>query len=134
MAKSEREKDRAHPSLGQRAWQRCMLILLNTMTRTVRRQSRTRALRMGQNLGRVAYRLARKQRKSAESNLRLAFDNQMTAAEREALIPQVFEHFGKTIVELLRSPLVDAQTVESLVTIEGWEHVEAALAKGRGII
>lgn len=40
----------------------------------------------------------------------------------------------RCIVELMRFPLVTAENVDELVRFEGWEHLEAARASGKGLI
>ena len=120
---------------GQR-WQQVLLRVLTRLSVRVQALPRDRALRWGVGLGRLSYALARKQRRFAERNLRLAaFPGPATTArERDAVTRRVFESFGKVIVDFLRGPALTPADVESLVHAEGFEHIENALARGRGVV
>lgn len=44
------------------------------------------------------------------------------------------ERFGPMAVEVLRFPLLNKDNILEKVQVEGWEHLEAAAAEGRGIV
>jgi KDO2-lipid IV(A) lauroyltransferase len=46
----------------------------------------------------------------------------------------VFQHFGRSIVEFLRAPARSATELSKFVSCDGWEHIEAAQERGKGII
>lgn len=117
------------------AWQRLALALLLRLTGHVQRLSRPRAMRLGERLGRWAHAIARRYRRKALRNLYLVHGETMTPREREDLVRRVFLHFGKLLVDFLRMPALDAAEQKALVSrCEGFEHVEAGLAAGRGVI
>jgi Lauroyl/myristoyl acyltransferase len=92
-------------------------------------------MRRGAALGRLAYRVGKRQRRFADRNLRLAYGDALTAAERDALTRRVFEHMGKNVFEFLRVPaLSDAQVGERVAEVEGREWLEAVRARGGGFV
>jgi KDO2-lipid IV(A) lauroyltransferase len=116
------------------AWQRFVLSLMTGATTPLRALSRPAALRFGTILGSLGYYLALRSRRQAVSNLRLAYRDELTAAQRESLTKRVFQHFGRCVVDFLRAPTLGPEQLSALVTCEGWEHVEAARKAGRGVI
>ncbi len=102
---------------------------------TLQALPRSTALRLGTGLGRIGYRISQSKRKRAIKNLHLAYgDEGLSPIEREQIARGVFEHFGRSLVEFLCAPKLTPEAVASMVTCEGWEHVAAAQAKGKGIL
>lgn len=82
----------------------------------------------------IWYRLDARHRRIALRNLEFAYGPGLTAETRERLAQQVFRQFvlfGFEILELLLAPL---SRIRRRVVIVGQEHVEAALAQGRGML
>lgn len=80
------------------------------------------------------YRLDRRHREITRRNLALAYGLELSPEERERLARDVFRHFVRfawEAVELLLAPL---SYLSKRVVIVGNEHLEAALAQGRGAI
>ena len=96
--------------------------------------SRGRALALGRLLGDVIALVARGRRNLALSNLELAFGASMDRAERRALLRQMFRHFGQVLVETLLLPDMVREGLSRYVRHEGWQHVEGAVAGGKGAI
>ena len=85
-------------------------------------------------LARLWYRLDSRHRKITLRNLEFAYGPDLTAAARERLAREVFRQFllfGWETLVLLLAPL---SYIRRKVIILGWENVDAALAKGRGMI
>ncbi len=121
--------------IATRITQRAALGALIGVTGITQRMSRPAAMRFGERLGRLGYAVARKQRFYADRNLRLAYGDVMTKADRDALIRRVFVQYGKTTVDFLRVPSLSDGELGALVeTVDGWEHLEAARATGRGFV
>ncbi len=121
--------------LATRLCQRALLGVFIGVTNRARRQSRASAMRSGARLGRLAYRVAKRQRRYADRNLRLAYGDSMDAAARDALTRRVFEGFGKMVVDFLRVPAHTDEQVNALVAaVEGREHLDAARARGVGLL
>ncbi len=89
-------------------------------------------LAWGRALGWLAYRLGIR-RRIVDGNLRLAFP-EMAAAERQAVARRMWLGLGMLAVELLRSPRMTPEEVRARIELDGWEHLEAARARGRGVI
>jgi KDO2-lipid IV(A) lauroyltransferase len=80
------------------------------------------------------YRLDRRHRRITLANLEFAYGETLSPTDREGLARQVFCHFVRfawEMVELLLAPLT---VIRRKVIIAGEEHLEAALAQGRGAI
>lgn len=115
-------------------WQRLVLAAMLVVSRRVRALSRPAALRFGTRLGNTAYRVAGSKRKRALKNLRLAYGDTLDDAQRDKLVREVFQHFGRCIVDFLHVPSIPLNEFSRLVTSEGWEHVEKGMAHGKGIV
>jgi len=86
------------------------------------------------SLAALWYRLDRRHRRITLANLKFAYGDTLDPAARERLARQVFCHFVRfawEMVELLLAPL---NVIKRKVIIVGDEHMEAALAQGRGAI
>jgi KDO2-lipid IV(A) lauroyltransferase len=80
------------------------------------------------------YRLDRRHRRITLANLAFAYGAALSPGARDRLARQVFGHFvrfGWEILELLLAPL---PVISRKVIILGDEHIQAALAQGRGLI
>ena len=86
-------------------------------------------------LGRVGHLVSPKSRNLAITHLDMAFGKEKTTAEIRKLAAQMFVMLGKNAGEILRATYVKSLAdLEKFVVIEGYEHAEAAKAKGKGII
>jgi Kdo2-lipid IVA lauroyltransferase/acyltransferase len=88
---------------------------------------------VGRLIGRTAGLFARERRGIAARNLELAFP-ELDARARHALLLRHFESLGMSIIETGLCWWADDRRLEGLVEVNGLEHVEAALAAGRGAI
>jgi KDO2-lipid IV(A) lauroyltransferase len=80
------------------------------------------------------YRLDARHRRITLRNLEFAYGPELTPESRERLAREVFRQFvlfGLEILELFLAPLA---RIRRQVVIVGQEHVDAALAQGRGLI
>jgi KDO2-lipid IV(A) lauroyltransferase len=87
-----------------------------------------------QSLAALWYRLDRRHRRITLANLKFAYGEALGPAARERLARQVFCHFVRfawEMVELLLAPL---PLIRRQVVILGEEHVQVALAQGRGMV
>lgn len=90
-------------------------------------------LRLGRGLGRLLYHLMPRPRHVARVNLRLVHPD-LDAAAVEARVRRHFVELGIGLFELGLAWWGRRATLERLFTVEGWEHVAAARAGGRGVI
>ncbi len=91
-------------------------------------------LTIGAGLGRIVYRLDQRHRAIALSNLGIAFGNEVPEPERRALARRAFEHFGRTIADILKLSRISREKILSLVHTEGAEHLRKALSEGKGAL
>lgn len=67
-------------------------------------------------------------------NIRRALGKELSTKEQRKQIRQLFSNFGMYITELLRIPYMTVAENKKLVQFEGWEHIDASLARGKGVI
>lgn len=91
------------------------------------------AERIGGRLGLLFYRLSRKHRKRALSNLALAYP-EIPEAERVELARKCCQHFGRTFADFLRSSARSAEEIMRECPLIGKEHLDEALRAGKGAI
>ena len=90
-------------------------------------------LKVGSLLGRFIYRIAKSRRQVAEVNIRLCFPELSQSAQAE-LVKNVFINNGIGIIETVMAWWSDRDSFRQRVTLEGREHLDAALEQGRGVI
>jgi len=91
-------------------------------------------LAAGAGLGRLVYRIDRKHREIALRNLAVAFANERPPAELDAIGRLSLASFGRVLADVLKMTRYSRARVRSLVTVEGAEHLAAALAEGKGVL
>jgi Kdo2-lipid IVA lauroyltransferase/acyltransferase len=69
----------------------------------------------------------------ALDNLRLAFPEK-SEAERRAIARANYAHLGQMIPDFLRVPTMEPEELDRIFVQEGWEILEAAVARGQGVI
>jgi KDO2-lipid IV(A) lauroyltransferase len=103
------------------------------MTRLVSRLPRRALLALGRGLGRLWGDLDRRHAAIAADNLRRAFpDWEEPRVLRTAR--DVYAHFGEMLLDVLWMSRRPREEILGLVEIEGRQHVEAAMAAGRGVL
>lgn len=107
-----------------------VLALLHLVNRLPRRA----ALWVGTAVGRLGYRAMRKERRKVEAGLRTALGGEMDEGARRALARQVFVHLARNAVDAMRVRRAFGGEIEAIVGAEGLEHLDRALAQGRGAI
>lgn len=84
-------------------------------------------------VAKFGYRVAAKQRKIALESLKIAFGSEKSAAQIEQIARDCFAYLAKAGLEILyllnRPPLL-----KKSIQIFGKEHLESALARGKGVI
>lgn len=81
----------------------------------------------------VGFKFTIRQRRIAEESINIAFGDQKSPDEKKKIVKQCFENFGRGMTELLYY-LAHPERVEGNVVIEGKEHLDAAIVKGKGVI
>ncbi len=88
---------------------------------------------LGSCLGAAGYYLDLRHRRIALANLRMAFPSLDRAARRRLALSS-FARLGLNFVELLRLPVFTRPGWERAFTVEGREHLQKALGRGKGVI
>ncbi len=84
-------------------------------------------------VARVAYRLARGARTALEANLRAALPT-AADAEIERISWRNFRNHSKAYADLMQLPRARVEELRPLLRIQGQEHLDAALARGKGVL
>lgn len=90
-------------------------------------------LRVGFTLGRIGHRLAGSRRAITRRNIELCFP-ELDPGQRDELALKHFEALGASFVEMGMGRWSSQQELDSLMQIEGVEHVNGPASEGRGVI
>jgi KDO2-lipid IV(A) lauroyltransferase len=91
------------------------------------------AERLGLALGWLLQHIVRLKRRDVVAHLRLAFP-EWSPEEQALWLKRFYRHLGLLAMELLRLAQATDADLQEKVTIEGMEHLEAALARGKGVL
>lgn len=92
------------------------------------------AMALGTGIGKLLYCTLKKRRQIALNNLQIAFGNNMEKEKRRDLCKASFINLSKTIIEFMRFTKLNHDNIWDEVSVEGQEHLNAALEKGKGVI
>ncbi len=90
-------------------------------------------LKLGGLLGTLMYHVGKSRRQVAATNLKLCFP-ELTDSERGSLLKEHFTSMGIMVFELGLSWWASNARLARLTEIEGMEHLEKAIEKGRGAL
>ncbi len=86
-------------------------------------------------IGDLGYLFARQARSACEKNLAHVLGPEVKPAERRRITRRVFQNSMKNYYDLFRAHrLTTAQLRAQLAEVVGFEHIEAALAQGKGLV
>lgn len=91
------------------------------------------ALAIGRILGRIAHRLGGSRRAIVRRNIELCFPER-SPEERDALAFAHFKALGMTLIEMGLGRWASDEHLNAITTLHGIEHVQNALAEGKGVI
>ena len=92
------------------------------------------ACRIGENLGTIGYKPLRIRKDVVEKQIAAAFP-EMTHAQVQTVARASFAHLGRTAIETALLPSLGTKGLLDLVTqVDGWEYVERARSRGRGVV
>lgn len=92
------------------------------------------ALWLGRMIGIFVYYFDTKHKSLAYANLKIAFAKTKTPREIVKITKMLFQNYGQNLIELLRLPLMTPARFDKYIRIEGKEHLNEALKKGKGVI
>ena len=90
-------------------------------------------LRLGALIGWIFFRLNRRERRVARRNLEICLP-ELGGAERERVLRRHFRSLGLSVVEMGVGWFTPIRRLHERVEIRGIEHLDAALAAGRGAL
>ena len=88
----------------------------------------------GHALSAIYYRLARKNRQIALSNIEKALGSETALKQRIRIAYASFQTMGHIILDTLRFSNFSVEKTKKTITIEGVENLQKALEKGKGVI
>jgi KDO2-lipid IV(A) lauroyltransferase len=89
--------------------------------------------RLGRSLGRLAWHVARRERKKALRNIAIAFPD-WSEAKREQTIRAMFRHLGMSVFEIAWLWNMDLALRAKTTTFEGDEELMRRIDEGRGVV
>jgi KDO2-lipid IV(A) lauroyltransferase len=84
--------------------------------------------------GELGYLFAGGARRNVLGNLRHVLGKAFDPRGLAATCRQVFRNSARNMVDMLRLPMLTGEQVERLVTVHGYENLEAARARGKGVV
>ncbi len=88
----------------------------------------------GRCVGLVVYYVNRKHRQISLSNLKTAFGEELSLRVLKSISRRCFMHYGQVILDIIKFPSLSEKKKSSIMVMEGQDHLEKALQKGRGAL
>jgi len=79
-------------------------------------------------------RISAKDREAVANNLKIVLGDSVDGRKLNEMTREVFKNFAKYLVDFFRFTKINADEIKRLVKIEGVEHLNSALAKGKGAV
>lgn len=108
--------------------------MLKLLSRLVSYLPLSVAMAIGRGLGWFWFNVVPVRRELSLFNINRALGSELSKEEQKKAIQELFANFCMYIVEVLRIPHMTVEENRELVQIDGWEHMEKALEKGKGAI
>jgi len=89
---------------------------------------------LGRAIGRLVWRLDKRHRNAVLRHMDIAFRNDKTRAEKEALCLKFFEHMCLSAVEFARLEKLNRENIEQVCDLSELKHFDALLARGNGLL
>jgi Kdo2-lipid IVA lauroyltransferase/acyltransferase len=107
--------------------------LLRLLAGSARGLSRDQALALGAQLGKIAPLLLPARKRLAQENMRLAFP-ELSAAQIDRQIAELFRHLGISSMEMLRLDLLTDADLQGLFHVRGLDNLRQAYAMQKGVL
>jgi len=91
-------------------------------------------LKLGENLGELTFYLVARERRKTLHHLQLALGEKYTPQELHHIAKASYRHLGRCFFELGGMDKPGGMSLDDRVSLEGREHLDAALKKGKGVI
>ena len=91
------------------------------------------AIRTGQLVARLAYRLHRRLQFVGDRNLQMAMP-ELSEPQRREILDRLCESLGRLLGEFSQFPKLTRANIADVVVYDGFEHYERAASKGRGVL
>lgn len=91
-------------------------------------------LAIGGALGSLIYHIDRKHQQIALSNLNTAFGSRFSDEKQKKIAKASFRHFGRVFADIIKIRHMKQDKVLKSISIEGSEHLEKAMLKGKGAL
>jgi KDO2-lipid IV(A) lauroyltransferase len=91
------------------------------------------AVATARGIGRLAYSLSGRLRRTGERNIEIAFPD-LTERERATILRGCFKSLGRLLGEFSQFPRATPESLRRIIEFEGLENLQAAVAGGRGVI
>lgn len=89
---------------------------------------------LGSSIADIFYLIRRKDRRAIIKNLKTITGSRDTARTYETMARELYRNFAKYLVDFFRFSRIDEEYVRKFVKIEGLHNVDAAMARGKGVI
>jgi KDO2-lipid IV(A) lauroyltransferase len=109
----------------------CAVRLLQGIARLLPRRS---ALAVFAGIGTLARFVDRPAVRRSLAHLEKALGDRTTCAERRTLVRRMFAMLGRNVLDLVRPGRLSLVQLAELVEFEGFENLERAAARGRGVV
>ena len=90
--------------------------------------------KLAEILGRLWHRMDARHRKIAMHNLELAYGDELSATEREAICRKTFIHLACVVLEFPLLTTLTADNVERFITFHGTENLDEVEQKRKGVL
>ena len=108
--------------------------LIKTVLNLLARIPRRELVRLALPLGRLWHAMDRYHRRIAIDNLSIAFGRELTPAEIRSLARDNFVQLVRVVLEFPSLLRLSKENIDTYVEFSGLEHLEAALARGTGVL
>lgn len=85
-------------------------------------------------LGWLAFWLIPSERKKTLDSLRIAFGDELSPQELQKIAIEAYQHLGRSLFEFMEFYYYHRLNPADFITIEGLEHLDEALERGKGVI
>ena len=110
----------------------CYALTAKCIGQCIARLPRKLALSIGTYLATAVFWFSRCQKGRARKHLEQSLGIGQPVAKQ--LVRRSFQNIGKNLMEFMQMPRMSSEALHQLVTFEGREHIDKALAQGRGAI